>query len=422
MDGVSRSRHDPPAEAQPKARLALVHFTAPPITGGVESVLREQARRLRAAGHDVRMIAGQGEGEIIPEMDTAQPRVRRLFQELLAGRAAGSDFRELEATIADRLEPLLADRDCVIAHNVLSMPFNLPLTAALLESGRKLIGWVHDVVIRDDDGSPVEAADYPFGLVNRRQPGVVYVAISEARRADLRRLWREPDGQAAVVPNGIDPVGFAGLSDKVAGLLAAMGVETAWPLILIPQRVTANKRIELALEAAAQLRRRLPELAVVVTGPSDPHSHYGDPLGRLLTRRQELGLERTVHFLAERAEHGGGHPVTAEDVAMLYRVSDAVLLTGRAEGFGLPLLEAALAHVPVACADLPVFGEISGGEIYPFPASGDASSIARAVLEALDTPVGRARRRALERYAWPVVMEQVEAVIAGVTSAAPEPP
>ncbi|MDQ6900380.1 MAG: glycosyltransferase family 4 protein [Candidatus Dormibacteraeota bacterium] len=386
------------------------------MTGGVESVLGDQARRLAAAGYDVRIIAGRGEGQIVPEVDSAHPRVRRIFRELVAGRGADAEFRELSLTIGSRLQPLLADRDCIIVHNVLTMPFNLPLTAALLDSGRQLVAWVHDVVVRDDDDSPVESVNYPFRLVNRRQPGVTYVAISETRRDDLRRLWREPEAEAAVVPNGIDSQRFAGLSRKLMGLLSMIPVERAWPLILIPQRVTENKRIELALAAAAQLRERLPGLTMLVTGPSDPHSQRGELLSQLLRRRHELGLDGTVHFLAEQAVSGRPHPVNADDVAMLYRLSDVVLLTGRAEGFGLPLLEAALARVPVVCAALPVFQEISGGEIYPFPVSGEPSSIAQSVLKALDTVVARARRLALQRYSWPVVMERLEAVIAGAVA------
>ncbi|MGI8564190.1 MAG: glycosyltransferase family 4 protein [Candidatus Dormibacter sp.] len=417
MDDASQQPPDSLSGLPLKPRLALLHYSAPPVTGGVESVLGEQAGRLAAAGYDVRMIAGRGDGELLPELDTAHPRVRRLFRELLAGRGSETEFRELSSTIAGSLQPLLADRDCVIVHNVLSMPFNLPFTAALLASRRRLVAWVHDVVIRDDDGSPVESVNYPFSLINQRQPGVSYVAISETRREDLRRLWREPEAKAEVVPNGIDSQRFAGLSRKLMGLLSPIPVDRAWPLILIPQRVTENKRIELALAAAAQLRQRLPRLTVLVTGPSDPHSHQGELLSQLLRRRQELGLNGTVYFLAEQAVAGRAHPINADDIAMLYRLSDVVLLTGRAEGFGLPLLEAALSRVPVVCAALPVFQEISGGEIYPFPVSGDPASIAEALLKALDTVVARGRRHALQRYSWPVVMEQLEAVIAGAVAA-----
>ena len=41
--------------------VALLHYSAPPIVGGVESVLAHHARLLSEAGHNVRVIAGRGE-------------------------------------------------------------------------------------------------------------------------------------------------------------------------------------------------------------------------------------------------------------------------------------------------------------------------------------------------------------------------
>ena len=53
-----------------RARLAiaLVHYAAPPVVGGVERVLASHAVLLADAGHEVRIIAGR--------VGSPDPRVR----------------------------------------------------------------------------------------------------------------------------------------------------------------------------------------------------------------------------------------------------------------------------------------------------------------------------------------------------------
>ena len=41
--------------------VALLHYSAPPIVGGVESVLGYHARLMADAGHQVRIVAARGE-------------------------------------------------------------------------------------------------------------------------------------------------------------------------------------------------------------------------------------------------------------------------------------------------------------------------------------------------------------------------
>jgi hypothetical protein len=41
-------------------KIALLHYSAPPIVGGVESVLGQHARLMADAGHAVRVVAARG--------------------------------------------------------------------------------------------------------------------------------------------------------------------------------------------------------------------------------------------------------------------------------------------------------------------------------------------------------------------------
>src|SRR6266536_3371896 len=61
-----------------RPRLALIHYSASPVVGGVERVMTAQATMLRGAGYDVRIIAGRGDSDLIPEADSWHPEVERL--------------------------------------------------------------------------------------------------------------------------------------------------------------------------------------------------------------------------------------------------------------------------------------------------------------------------------------------------------
>jgi mannosylglucosylglycerate synthase len=370
-----------------------------------------QAAHLRQAGYDVRLLAGRGDAEIIEELDSRHPEVERVTRALAVGQQPGI-FDDLRSRICHRLQTTLADRDLVIVHNVLTMPFNLPLAAALLELRRPLVAWTHDLAWTIEQYAAYRQEKWPYLLLGRPQPDVTYVVISRQRQAQVTAAFGLSSQQVPVVPNAIDPLDFAGVGVNARRLLQRAGALEASPLVLVPIRVTPRKRLELAIGAAAELSPRMPGLRVVVTGPLGPHNpdnqRYAD---QLLQLRSRLGLERVVQFLFEQAGSDGVHPVRNTDVAELYRISDVVLLPSDAEGFGLPVLEAALARVPLVCADLPVLREVGGAGMYTFPLDAEGPEVAHQVERALKQRAARQRRRAIRRYSWPTVLEQTERVI-----------
>jgi mannosylglucosylglycerate synthase len=395
-----------------RPRLALVHYTAFPVTGGVESVVAVHARLLRGAGHDVRVIAGRGDAELVREADSRHPEVEALAGRLAAGDAAPDAFGALRDRLAERLRPLLADRDVVIAHNVLTMPFNLPLAAALADVGRPLVAWTHDLAWINPRYAAYRRSGWPWSLLREPQPGVRYVAISRLRQGEVVELFGLAPEDVPVVPNGVDPAAFWGLGPRALELAARAGLDEGDPLVLVPVRITRRKRLELALEAAACLRPAYPGLRLVVSGPLGPHSadnvHYAAELVRL---RSRLGLDGVVSFLHELAGPDGVHPVDDRTIAELYRMADLVLLPSESEGFGLPVLEAGLSRAPLVCADIPVLREVAGDGAWTFPAGSDGAAVAAAAEAALQDRPTRLRRRARTEYGWPAVLERIERVV-----------
>jgi len=70
------------------------------------------------------------------------------------------------------------------------------------------------------------------------------------------------------------------------------------------------------------------------------------------------------------------------DLALLYRNARALVLASVAEGFGLPIVEAANYGTPVIASDIPVFREVAGDSALYFPLL-DSGGLAERMKEAL---------------------------------------
>jgi glycosyltransferase involved in cell wall biosynthesis len=92
-----------------------------------------------------------------------------------------------------------------------------------------------------------------------------------------------------------------------------------------------------------------------------------------------------------------------DDLADLYAAAACFVYPSLAEGFGIPLVEAAKLGCPVACSDIPPFREVLGDNARFFHPS-DADAIGSAVLAALeagrDAPSVVAAKAACNGYSW----------------------
>ncbi|WP_410630191.1 glycosyltransferase family 4 protein [Amycolatopsis sp. cmx-4-83] len=144
-------------------------------------------------------------------------------------------------------------------------------------------------------------------------------------------------------------------------------------------------------------------------------------------------LDGVMLVIAGQPGWGGVDPVAvaaerglpAERLRMLGKVSDAELATALrhasvlavpslAEGFGLGLLEAMAAGVPVVHTDVPALVEVAGGAGVTVP-RGDATALAAALREVLGSPsraaeLVRAGRDRAKAFTWRRAAEAVWAI------------
>ncbi len=226
--------------------------------------------------------------------------------------------------------------------------------------------------------------DLPFwriflGIAARRSR--LILTISEATRADFLDCYRTPPARVRVTPLGVEPAFFE---------IARQREQRApQPYILCVSTLHPHKNLETLVSAFARLRRRRPELRLVLAGLRGFHA---DKLVRLIS---SLGLEDAV-------EVPGWMPRSA--LYALYRDALAFVYPSRFEGFGLPVLEALAAGLPTACSRIEPLVSLADEAALLFdPGSEEAllEAMTRLIEDAdLRARLSRAGPQQASRYPW----------------------
>jgi len=407
-------------------KIALLHYSAPPVVGGVESVLAQHARLMALAGHAVTILAGRGAAfeeaipvHVLPRLDSRYVEVLQIKARLDQGECPPA-FAVLKEQIKVELAAELKSFDLLIAHNVASLHKNLALTAALYELYRSpgashLILWHHDLAWMTPRYRHELYDGYPWDLLRSPWEGATHVVVSGLRRQELSRLSGVPEAAIRVIPNGVNLETFFKLEPQTVQFVERLKLDKADPLLLLPARLTPRKNVELALHTLAELRRTFPNAMLLVTGPEVPHNPANRAYKQsLLALRDELGLKEAAVFLAEQSSEFMPDAVIAD----FYRLADALIFPSREEGFGIPLIEAAFSSKPVFCADIPVLRELGGDDVDTFDPDADPSYIAGLIENRLQSEATlRWARRAKKGYAWASIYQRyIEPLIREVTA------
>lgn len=405
-----------------KPTTAILHYTAPPVVGGVELVIQAHAQTFLQAGYPVTVVAGRGQTAAldagadlitIPEIDSQHATVAQISSELEQG-AVPPAFGKLADHLSTVLAPILEPFDNLIVHNVLTKHFNLPLTAALyrlVAAGaiEHCIGWCHDFTWTSPSSRSKVHPGHPWDLLRTYHPEVTYVVVSQQRQQELARLLDCPPERIRVVYNGVDPEGLLGLSADGHALATRLGVLDSDLVLLMPVRVTQAKNIEYALEVVAALKARQCRLKLILTGPPDPHDAESmGYLRSLQALRRQLGVDAEMRFVFESGpDPDQPYGIDAGVVGDLFRVSDLMFMPSHREGFAMPVLEAGLAGIPVVCTEVPAAIEIGGDDVILFDASEDPGRLAERILGwAGSNRVHRLRRRVRQNYTWQAIFHR----------------
>lgn len=296
-------------------RLAILHYTKPPVVGGVERVVGEQALAMQQLGWTVEVFGA-----------SERDRFRQKWSE--------------------------GGFNAVIVHNVFTMPFDLAWTRELTHLAEESVGvcwvnWVHDV-------AAVNPAYAKSGW-NEPAPKAIDVAVSNLRAREWAVVADKKVEDIAVIPNGVDAGRVMGLTKRIRSLADMRNLWGSDLNLLQPARLVRRKNVELGIELIAALKDLGIKGRLIVTGAPDPHQadgrKYFEELKGLSVR---LGIEHQVIFGGEEEE------LAHEDLRSLYALCDGLFFPSWSEGFGLPLLEAELHRLAIWCSDLPAHREVIG--------------------------------------------------------------
>ncbi len=346
-------------------RIALVHYSATPTVGGVERVIEQQAAALARHGHKVVVVSATK-----------------------GAKVDGGIMEYAPNFYVKRVRSALAGCDFVIVHNMFTMPFNWEasqMLAGLSEemTGTRFINWVHDVDVTQEAfmGLQLKAA---------------HVAVSESRKKEFCAQLGIKAAQCRVIPNGVDAVKTLGLGAEAAAFATRYRLLERELVLFHPTRLLARKNIEFSIEVTAVLQKQGLDAACVITGAADPHrlesDAYAESMRALVVEKK---MQAHVLFASDAFEIG------EDDVRAFYSLADALIFPSKAEGFGLPLLEAALHRLPSFCSDIPAHRELAvTGSVF-FKLTEKADVLAGQIVKQLEKDKAITRKRqVLRQFGW----------------------
>jgi glycosyltransferase involved in cell wall biosynthesis len=387
--------------------IGIIHYSCPPVVGGVEEVISQHASTLHRMGQSVSILAGMGEVftrafpvRIEPLLGSKHPNVSRSHDDCRKGDQ--NLLNQLTEKIFNILIEWSSNLDVVIAHNVLQMPFNLPLTIALRRlagsnEGPVIVSWAHDSPYFQPDIPRFLNRD-PWTILRTPHADIHYVTISESRKELFRKHGTEVEW--AVIPNGVDPVNFFYLDQKSMRLAQELDFFSRDLIVVQPSRITPRKNLELSIHIVRSIKTAGYNILFVLTGAYDPHA----PRALAYYRRlkywiEELGLKKHIAILAEYRFKDGTRLIPDRIfIRDLYLLADLLLMTSKDEGFGLPVLEAGMIKLPVACSNIPPFIEL-GEDVCFFNVDDPPMLTAGRILEYLArTNTHKMFRKAMTKY------------------------
>jgi glycosyltransferase involved in cell wall biosynthesis len=341
------------------------------IQGGEHPTGVERAQATLLAGLDSARASLRGDHEFV----MLSPReVPAALRETLP---ADAEFPNAPGLARGLSLPLALWRETTLPRQVSEHAVDVivsPVAAIPLRARCAKIATLHELPWAEEDGVTRRVAD--TSLPHRARTALAarsadrIVCVSERTRTQFLRRHPQAEERTVVVPHGVHPR-FVRTDEEVAAPRSV--AEGAQPTVLAIGRLRRKKNLVTLLDAFARSRAAATHRLLIV-GPE------GDAGPALTERIAEPDLQGRVERLGF---------VDDERLVQLYREASCLCHTSLLEGFGLPVLEAMSAGVPVVASRQGAADEVRGRAVQECDAL-DADSIASALDAVLGDPA-RAR-------------------------------
>ena len=221
--------------------------------------------------------------------------------------------------------------------------FHLPLPK--VPSGKTILT-LHDVRRLHQDWAWLSRTAFRFALTRAISNADMLVTVSEAMKQELLPYCGLTP--VCVIPNGLEAA--ANDFQPAPAELAAFISKFALPdrFLLAVGHLERRKNYPRLIEALAHLRSSGVNCHLLIVG-----NESGD--------RETLEAHITANGLNGSVTLASG--LSDLEVRCAYALCELFVFPSTYEGFGIPILEAMAAGKPMALSDIPVFREITGGQL-----------------------------------------------------------
>jgi len=226
------------------------------------------------------------------------------------------------------------------------------------------------------------------------------IALSEAQSGNSEHL-RDFRGKIRHIPNGVAVEDFCTSYSKTE-CRRRLGLPETNRIILFVGGLTPVKAPDVLMKAMKYVIEEIPDAYLVFVGD-------GQMKGELVRLCRSSGVESHVRFAGFVTEEEKTHYYNAADIFVLPSVL-------KSESFGIVLLEASAASLPLVVSDLECFGAIvEEGSNGVRARCGDPADLADRILsllknEELREATGKNARKKVDEFAWERVAEMTENV------------
>jgi len=221
----------------------------------------------------------------------------------------------------------------------------------------------------------------------------IMLVDSDATRSDLIHFYNVPPERIRLAHLGVESEFYS-----IADLRGPVR-----PYILCASTLHPHKNIERLVRVFAQFKEQRPEFELILAGM---RGFRASAVEQLISR---LNLECSVRVTGW---------IPRVELYDLFRHATAFVYPSTFEGFGLPVIEAMAAGVPLACSDIEPLRGIAGDAAIRFDPASDEQMLAALHRVVTDSSLVRAARERARLFTWENCAEDtLSAIRAAVTGA-----
>jgi len=297
-----------------------------PAIGGVEEYVKNISERLALKKYQVKVLTS----DLIkytPATRIKQEKNLINGVEVIRAKTLSWRLGNYALMPALALKFIQQQPEVIHAHCYMYFPFD----AAVLTAYFKKIPLVINPYLAQLGRPSLFGKAYRHSLGALAMAANAVVAISEYEK-NLIREWGYRPKRIEIIPPGIN---FSEFEKEYVNIFEKIGLGEK-KIILFTGRLDFNKGVDLLINALPQILSEIPQAHLVMIGPD---CGYKDALINLA---KTMGVSKKITFLGQ---------VEREDVIAAMKHASVFVLASRYEAFGIVLIEAMAARLPVVATN-----------------------------------------------------------------------